>query len=384
MRSFLELCGNRNSKRAQNLNGRLITENQQSTSVRTLILKKVFINISKATVSAFAIWALAMPQGSFAFSLSESLWPFSKTYSLSEIKKEKFSASLQENILSDNNFLLSSPTNPNPKKAIGGGALPLDKDYALLAEADFYTDSSPENIEGKIKVYTVKKGDTLYSIAKKYGVSVNTIRWANDIDKKGTIKPGQELVILPVNGVRYTVKRGGSLRDIVKKIGGDLDAAVELNGFEADEELKKGTVVIIPGAVVKEKPSATRKSYAYTKVYNKNIKGYFARPLYHYVRTQGLHGKNAVDMAAPVGTPIHASASGRVIIARYGWNGGYGNYIVIQHPNGTQTLYSHASKLFVIKGQWVNQGDIIAAVGSTGRSTGPHLHFEVRGARNPF
>ena len=285
---------------------------------------------------------------------------------------------MQENVLPDNNFLLSSPTNPNPKKAIGGGALPLDKDYALLAETDFSADSSPENIEGKIRVYTVKKGDTLYSIAKKYGVSVNTIRWANDIDKKGTIKPGQELVILPVNGVRYTVKRGGSLRDIVKKIGGDLDAAVELNGFEADEDLKKGTVVIIPGATIKESSKKTRSSYA------RALKAYFIKPLRSYVRTQGLHGKNAVDLAASYGAPVYASASGRVIIARYGWNGGYGNYIVIQHPNGTQTLYSHASKLFVTKGQWVNQGDIIAAVGSTGRSTGPHLHFEVRGARNPF
>ncbi|HEU5114585.1 MAG TPA: M23 family metallopeptidase, partial [Candidatus Paceibacterota bacterium] len=88
---------------------------------------------------------------------------------------------------------------------------------------------------------------------------------------------------------------------------------------------------------------------------------------------------------APIGTPIHAAASGVVIIARSGgYNGGYGSYVVISHPNGTQTLYAHMSKVIAHQGDAVEQGDLIGLVGSTGKSTGPHVHFEVRGAVNPF
>jgi murein DD-endopeptidase MepM/ murein hydrolase activator NlpD len=98
-----------------------------------------------------------------------------------------------------------------------------------------------------------------------------------------------------------------------------------------------------------------------------------------------LHGYNGVDIAAPVGTSIFAAAEGTVIVAASsGWNSGYGNYVVISHPNGTQTVYGHASKVMVSVGEHVSKGQLIASVGSTGKSTGPHLHVEVRGAANPF
>jgi murein DD-endopeptidase MepM/ murein hydrolase activator NlpD len=102
-------------------------------------------------------------------------------------------------------------------------------------------------------------------------------------------------------------------------------------------------------------------------------------------KSQGIHGYNGVDLAAPTGTQVLAAASGQVLISRFGgWNGGYGNYIVIKHSNGTQTLYAHNSANYVSVGQWVSQGDVIGLVGNTGKSTGSHLHFEVRGAKNPF
>jgi murein DD-endopeptidase MepM/ murein hydrolase activator NlpD len=92
-----------------------------------------------------------------------------------------------------------------------------------------------------------------------------------------------------------------------------------------------------------------------------------------------------VDLAAPIGTPIMASAEGDVIISKnYGWNGGYGEYVVISHPNGTQTLYAHMSSNLAYQGMHVYKGQVIGFVGSTGKSTGSHLHFEVRGAKNPF
>ena len=113
--------------------------------------------------------------------------------------------------------------------------------------------------------------------------------------------------------------------------------------------------------------------------------GELIRPIIGGRKTQGLHGHNGIDLGAPVGTQVLASGDGRVILAKSGgYNGGYGNYVAIAHPNGTQTLYGHLSAIFVVQGQSVAQGETIGKVGSTGRSTGPHLHFEVRGAVNPF
>jgi len=116
-----------------------------------------------------------------------------------------------------------------------------------------------------------------------------------------------------------------------------------------------------------------------------SYEGYYMKPVSGAARTQGIHGYNGVDLGAPVGTPIMAAADGDVIIVKNGgWNGGYGNYVVIRHDNGTQTLYAHNSSNIVYPGQYVVQGQVIGYVGSTGRSTGPHVHFEVRGAKNPF
>jgi murein DD-endopeptidase MepM/ murein hydrolase activator NlpD len=113
--------------------------------------------------------------------------------------------------------------------------------------------------------------------------------------------------------------------------------------------------------------------------------GWLSYPAPGAVKTQGIHGYNAVDLAASVGTPIRAAAAGEVIVSKNsGWNGGYGQYIVIRHSNGAQTLYGHLSANSVGVGAYVSQGEVIGLMGNTGKSTGPHLHFEVRGATNPF
>ena len=113
--------------------------------------------------------------------------------------------------------------------------------------------------------------------------------------------------------------------------------------------------------------------------------GYYLRPITAGRKTQGLHGYNGVDLADAYGTPIYAAAAGTVIISKdAGWNGGYGKYIVIQHNNGTQTLYSHNTENLAVEGQWVGRGQAIALMGFTGKATGPHVHFEIRGAKNPF
>lgn len=261
----------------------------------------------------------------------------------------------------------------------------------------------------QISVYTVRIGDTLSSIAQLFGVSTNTIIGANDI--QGPIQPGDTLIILPISGIEYTVKSGDTIASIAKKYGADAGDIMNYNSLTSDSALTAGTVLLIPDvegvsagssqATSATTPSTTKKSTTSKKssvskkdpLYNPvhgnvgvpDYPGYYARPIVGGVMTQGLHGYNAVDLATPSGSPISAAADGKVIIAKTGgYNGGYGNYVVIQHANNTQTLYGHMKTVIATVGEEVTQGQEIGTVGMTGLATGPHVHFEVRGAVNPF
>ena len=243
-----------------------------------------------------------------------------------------------------------------------------------------------------ISTYVVRSGDTLSEISTMFDVSVNTIVWANDLGTHPVIQPGQTLIILPVSGIDYTVKKGDTLASVVKKYGGDVTEVMEYNGLSTTASIAVGDTIIIPDGelgVPASTPINTLSGIKYNPLILADggpaIPGYFACPVQGSRLSQGLHGHNAVDLALGVGNPIDAAANGTVIIAKSGgWDGGYGNYVVISHPNGTETLYAHAKKLFVTAGEQVTQGEKIAEVGVTGETTGPHLHFEVRGASNPF
>lgn len=257
---------------------------------------------------------------------------------------------------------------------------------ALLAEApttgESYSDLGVAG-SGQIATYIVRPGDTLGAIGKMFGVSVNTIVWANDITG-GIITPGQSLVILPISGVKHIVVKGDTLDSIAKKYKADVGDLRSFNGLALNAKLAAGDVVIVPDGelvpvvrVVTASPSASNTI---------NSSGYYIKPVPSAVKTQGLHGHNGIDLGgvAP-GTPILAAADGTVIVARTtGYNGGYGLYVVIAHANGTQTLYGHMLEVDVTVGEKVDQGEIIGKLGNSGKTTGPHLHFEVRGARNPF
>jgi murein DD-endopeptidase MepM/ murein hydrolase activator NlpD len=266
--------------------------------------------------------------------------------------------------------------------AFGGGENTVVAGSALLPDAgpSGTIVDIKEPTTDQISLYVVRQGDSLSAIAEMYGVSVNTIAWANNMSVKTPLKEGQTLVILPVSGVRHTVAKGETIASIAKKYKGDAEEITQFNGLEAGK-LAVGETIIIPnGEVTPAAGSKTNPIRGGGPVYA----GYYIRPT-KGVKTQGLHGYNGVDIGAPLGTEILAAAAGRVIVSRAdGWNGGYGNYIVVEHANKTQTLYSHLSKNLVSVGQSVAQGEVIGLMGSTGRSTGSHLHFEVRGARNPF
>jgi LysM repeat protein len=239
----------------------------------------------------------------------------------------------------------------------------------------------------QISVYVVRKGDSISQIANMFDVSVNTILWANDMKKGDKLVEGDVLFILPISGIEHTITKGQTLKSIAKFYKADVSDIARFNGITEETKLIAGDKIIIPGGEIyneSSSPSTSKPNISNTST--KNIAGYFINPVPTYSRrSQGLHGpgNRGVDLAAPTGTPILASASGTVLLARTGWNGAYGNMVIISHPNGTKTLYAHMSKLGTRTGAQVSQGEIIGYVGSTGRSTGPHLHFEVFNAKNP-
>jgi murein DD-endopeptidase MepM/ murein hydrolase activator NlpD len=162
--------------------------------------------------------------------------------------------------------------------------------------------------------------------------------------------------------------------------------------------LSEGEALVPGSSVPSEEELAAKKKAAAAKVATKTtaaakaaaklpaVSGYFGNPLNGAGRlSQGLHGHNGVDLSAPAGTPIYAAASGTATTVKSdgGYNSGYGNYVVISHPNGTSTLYAHMSSVAIAAGS-VSKGQVIGYVGRTGIATGNHLHFEVRGAQNPF
>ncbi len=291
--------------------------------------------------------------------------------------------------------------NINPQSGIVTGKVSriqvLDDSAFLPVHSPLYDATSTEPLatisaeNDQISLYTVRDGDTVKDVAKMYSVSVNTILWANDLSLKTSLKKGQVLIILPVDGVEYVVKKGDTLESIAKRFKAHTEDILKFNNLvENAGKIAVGDQIIIPnGEIEVAKPSSIvdgSKDWTPTTEKNGLILGYFIRPVKSGIKTQSLHGHNGIDIGAPVGTPILATADGKIALAKVGgWGGGYGNYVIIQHPNGMQTLYGHMNEVDVSVGDSVSQGQVIGTVGSTGESTGPHLHIEVHkiGSANP-
>jgi len=287
--------------------------------------------------------------------------------------------------------LLKAAINIDPNPAKGGGDI-IVEDGALVPDGD--VDGKVQTINtktsnGEISVYTVRDGDTLSQIAQMFDISSKTILWANSITDPSTIHPGDELVILPITGVRHVVKKGDTLKAIAAKYDGDVDDILAYNQLTSVEEVHVGDTIVIPDGTISA-PAPVKSATPSRTTGGANATGGgsagYTNPLPGSVKTQGIHGYNGVDLSGvAVGSPVVAALNGEVIVAKSsGWNGGYGAYVVIKHANGTQTLYGHLSSVIVGVGQRVVTGQKIGGMGNSGKSTGPHLHFEVRGARNPF
>jgi len=248
--------------------------------------------------------------------------------------------------------------------------------------------------KGEITEYRVAEGDTLSLIAQKFGVSLDTIIWENNLKSVDAIKPNQILRILPGTGIKYKVSRGETIYSIAKKLQVNAQNIIDypFNSFANDETfaLIAGQEIFVPDGVKPKETVIGRNYVARTVAPIPGVvgEGNFMWPTSGYISQRYYWYHQAIDVASSSGPEIVASQGGTVTTA--GWNaGGYGNFVIINHGNGYRTLYAHMAhnSIVVSAGQKVVQGQKLGIMGSTGRSTGPHLHFEVitgNGKLNPL
>jgi len=323
---------------------------------------------------------------------------------------QDFDEIIKENGLIDNNNLetnLFSQTAYaySENIAVDGAIISLEENQADASLENFFIivdDGSLMGINSPLAFYlpTVKRhgiltykvqdGDTAGQIAAKFGVSLSTILWANNLKSGSLINPGQELVILPISGVRHLVKKGDTISSIATKYKASIEEIIAFNNLSNDKPLIEGQELIIPDGQLSSTSISSTASSAGLKPMTVDIsswpseKGFFAYPASGGWNKGIFHYYNAVDIINSCGSPIYASADGIVVEARKGWNLGYGNYIKIQHFNGTLTVYGHLGEIYVKEGDKVSQGQTLGTMSDTGNANGCHLHFEIRGAQNPF
>ena len=238
--------------------------------------------------------------------------------------------------------------------------------------------------------YTVQAGDNVSTIADQFRVSVETVLWNNGNleDNPDYLSVGDVLTILPVSGVYHTVVKGDTLESIATKykVQAAVITAYEGNYMVEPYTLTIGQKLIVPGG---QKPYQVRHVVAWSGTVPKDAKrgtGVFGWPVGGYITQRYSEAHPAVDVGVVVGTPVKASDSGYIAVVGRS-DTGYGRYVLIDHANGFQTIYAHLSIIYVEVGQSVAKGKAIGLSGNTGKSTGPHLHFEIKlngVRRNPF
>lgn len=245
--------------------------------------------------------------------------------------------------------------------------------------------SISEKPRSEIIDYKVENGDTISSIASKFGISSDTVMWANDLSGD-TIKPGQTLKILPVTGVSYIVKSGDTLESVAKKFSAEQQAILDFpfNDVPDDFSLKAGQFLIVPDGTPPETKAPPKPKFQPQYLAQGSASPAFSAPggaqfiwPTNGVITQYFSWYHPGSDIANRAAPSVAAADGGTVIAS-GWdNSGYGNKVVIDHGNGYTSLYAHLSNIYVSVGATVSRGQLIGQMGSTGRSTGTHLHLEI-------
>lgn len=244
---------------------------------------------------------------------------------------------------------------------------------ALIQPIVFISDESiaPRT---EVETHIVQAGDTASTIARKFGLNINTILWANDLSTRSIIRPGDKLKIMPVNGVLYKVKRNDTISKIAKELDADAEKIMGFNMLTSASTLQVGENLIVPGGREPQVYYAPSQSIFASPAPKSNLGMIW--PTTSKRITQYYWWKHtAIDIGGKRGLPIYTVDDG--VVEYSGWGTGYGKQVVVNHQNGIKTRYAHANSLYVNKGDHVEQGQVIVEMGSTGWSTGPHLHFEI-------
>ncbi len=356
-------------------------------------------NMSKAfstMVLILAVWVLPFQAHAGLFSFIGGLFG-SQTFALDEVSNDTVHNS-------QNIPLMESSLTTDLKPGSDDADVTIIGDEALESvTGPMGTDADLNGYSGsdsRINIYIVKAGDTLESIAKANNVSKASILYANsDISQSKLTEEGTVLVIIPLEGASYVVKKGDTLGGISNKYGISTSDILEYNLMDKGDSLKVGQTLILVGVksttITKvEKPktsvkTSTKKSATPNQmVHSGKVSGGYIWPFPAGTGriSQGQHDGQAYDFAAPKGTPIYAIQDGVVLTTdSSGYNGGYGLYVVVNFNDGKQAIFAHMSVVASHAGQTVKKGDVIGYVGSTGRSTGPHVHIEFKGGSiNPY
>lgn len=280
----------------------------------------------------------------------------------------------------------------NTKSEAGSEAEPegvmITRDGTAIVKQDMVETAKTKRLRKEVVYYTVQPGDVIGQIAGKFDLKASTVLWENELTAYSIIRPGDKLAILPVDGITYKVARGDSLDKIANKYDVEKEKIIEINNLEGSKGLAAGQKLLIPGGRKTQLASTVitpKPTYSGIQVIKDLIKKPAASatkgdkllwPTPGYRITQYYSWRHhGLDVADKIGTPIYAVDDGVVEVS--GWGKGYGNTILINHGGGRKTRYGHFSKLYVKAGDEVTKGETIGAMGSTGWSTGSHLHFEI-------
>ncbi len=265
-----------------------------------------------------------------------------------------------------------------------GESVPSTSSLGVSLDSTGIVTLESEKPWNQVSEYTVKEGDTLSSIGAKFDLSIDSLKWANPSINWQKVKPGVVVKVPPVTGVVYKVKPGDTVYSIAKKFQTDAQGIVDfpMNTFSDDETfaLVAGQTLIVPDGIMSDEvaPSAPNIARVLTPdAGSVTASGSFVWPAFGKITQPFRWYHKGLDIANHDGGAILAADSGTIVVS--GWsNSGYGNHVIVDHGNGFQTLYAHMSSIAVTTGIRVNRGATLGQMGSTGRSTGTHLHFEIR------